>query len=245
MAPAAPAFRMGDIAGIVACAGELARASCGHSLMTAGACAGRYGWPRATTFHEEIAMATHSGTSGHAQGATGTSGGMRMSGRQGLVSDDAYNMVSVLYHTLQGCETYQKYLDDAQSAGNQEITQFLQETIQEMQRRSQRGQRLLMQFLQHEQGGGQQMHSQGSAQGQHMAGGSQGSQLQGGQSSGQQGQSGGQQGQSGMSGSQQGVSGSSGSQQQGSGASGGQRSSGSSNPSQGSEQGSSRSKSSR
>jgi hypothetical protein len=159
---------------------------------------------------------------------------MRMGGRQGLVSDDTYNMVSVLYHTLQGCETYQKYLDDAQSAGNQDITQFLQETVQELQRRAQRGQRLLMQCLQHEQGGGQQMHSQGSAQGQHMAGGSQGSQSQGGQSGSQQSQSRSQQGQSGMSGSQQ----------QGS-ASGSQRSSGSSNPGEGSEQGSSRSKSSR
>jgi hypothetical protein len=169
-------------------------------------------------------MATHTGTSGQTQGMSGTSGNMRMGSRQGMVSDDTYNMVSVLYHTLQGCETYQKYLDDAQSAGNQEIKQFLQETVQELQRRAQRGQRLLMQCLQQE-GGGQQMHSQGGAQGQHMAGGSQGSQMRGGQ----------QGGQSGLSGSQQHGS-----------ASGAQRSSGSSNLDQGSEPGGSpRGKSSR
>jgi hypothetical protein len=139
---------------------------------------------------------THSGT----QGMTGTSGGMRM-GTQGGVSNDTYNLISVMYHCLQGCETYQRYADDAQQAGNQELAQFFRETMQEEQQRAQRGERLLMQCLQKEQGGGSQMHSQGSAQGQHMASGSQGQGQMQGQSS-----SGSQQQQSDLSRSQQGSS---------------------------------------
>lgn len=128
---------------------------------------------------------TQSGTSGHTQGTSGTSGRMGMRNHAG-VSDDTYDLISVLYHCLQGCQTYQQYADDAQSAGNQELAQFFQDAMQEEQRRAQRGQRLLMQCLQKEQGqGGGQMHSQGSLQGQHMAGSGQGQgQMQGAQSSG-------------------------------------------------------------
>jgi hypothetical protein len=35
--------------------------------------------------------------------------------------DEQYNLVSVLYHTLQGAETYEQYLQDAQQAGDQEL----------------------------------------------------------------------------------------------------------------------------
>jgi hypothetical protein len=44
-----------------------------------------------------------------------------------------YNLVSVLYHALQGGETSQQYLRDAQQAGDQELQQFFQE-VQDCQR---------------------------------------------------------------------------------------------------------------
>ena len=41
--------------------------------------------------------------------------------------DETYNLVSVLYHALQGAETAQQYLQDATQAGDQELVQFFRE----------------------------------------------------------------------------------------------------------------------
>lgn len=38
--------------------------------------------------------------------------------------DATYNLVSVLYHALQGAETYQQYIRDAEQGGDQELVQF-------------------------------------------------------------------------------------------------------------------------
>jgi hypothetical protein len=38
--------------------------------------------------------------------------------------DATYNLVSVLYHALQGAKTYQHYIQDAEQAGDQELVQF-------------------------------------------------------------------------------------------------------------------------
>ena len=66
--------------------------------------------------------------------------------------DVHYNLISVLYHTLQGAETCMQYLADAEQAGDQELVQFLREVQQEDQRRANRAKMLLQQRL--SQGGG-------------------------------------------------------------------------------------------
>ncbi|HEY1328448.1 MAG TPA: hypothetical protein VGI14_16035 [Casimicrobiaceae bacterium] len=116
-------------------------------------------------------MATQTSTTG------GTASGARMGagGSQGQgASDVTYNLVSVLYHTLQACQTYEQYAQDAQQAGHQDVAQYFRDVQQQARQTADRGQQLLMQCLQSEQGGrsGQQMHSQGMGGGQQGAGGS-------------------------------------------------------------------------
>lgn len=41
--------------------------------------------------------------------------------------DEHYDVVSVLYHVLQGAETCTTYLRDAERAGDQELVQFFHE----------------------------------------------------------------------------------------------------------------------
>ena len=41
--------------------------------------------------------------------------------------DEQYNLISVLYHTLQGAEASEQYLHLAQQAGHQKLVQFLRE----------------------------------------------------------------------------------------------------------------------
>jgi hypothetical protein len=59
--------------------------------------------------------------------------------------DEQYNLISVLYHTLQGAETYEQYIQDAQQAGDQELVQFLREVQAEDRRRAERAKELLRQ----------------------------------------------------------------------------------------------------
>ena len=107
---------------------------------------------------------TQSGTSGSstARGSgSGTQGGMGRGGRQGAPDNATYDLISVMYHTLQGWETYEQYAQDADQAGQQEIAQFFREVQQQNERLAQRGQQLLAQCLQQGQGGRSgQMHSQ-------------------------------------------------------------------------------------
>jgi hypothetical protein len=83
---------------------------------------------------EEHTMASHQGMAATAEHATG-------------VQDKTYNLVSVLYHALQGSETCQQYLHDAEEAGDQEMVQFFQE-VQECQRHlASRARQMLMQRM--------------------------------------------------------------------------------------------------
>ena len=41
--------------------------------------------------------------------------------------DAPYNVISVLYHALQGVDTCATYLQDAEHAGDQDLTQFFRE----------------------------------------------------------------------------------------------------------------------
>ena len=65
-------------------------------------------------------MASHQGATATAAHRTGT-------------RDEIYDVVSVLYHALQGGETCIQYLQDAQESGDQKLVQFFQE-VQECHR---------------------------------------------------------------------------------------------------------------
>jgi len=61
-------------------------------------------------------------------------------------SNPTYNLISVLYHALQGAETYQKYASDAGS--DQDLANFFREVQQQEQQRADRAKQLLAQRLQ-------------------------------------------------------------------------------------------------
>jgi hypothetical protein len=110
----------------------------------------------------------------------------------------------VLYHTLQGCQTYEQYAQDAEQAGQQDIAQFFRKTARELEQCAQDGKQLLVQCLQQGQGQGMSRSAQLNSQ---MTGSS-GQQAQSGKSSGQHSQSGtssGQHSQSGTSSGQPGA----------------------------------------
>jgi hypothetical protein len=59
--------------------------------------------------------------------------------------DVGYDLVSILYHALQGAETYGMYIKDAEQAGANEVVQFFREVQQEERRRADRAKELLRQ----------------------------------------------------------------------------------------------------
>lgn len=64
--------------------------------------------------------------------------------------DETYNLISVLYHALQGAETIEQYKNDG---GNQEISSFLEELQGQYRQAADRAKQLLGTQL--SQGGGQ------------------------------------------------------------------------------------------
>ena len=61
-------------------------------------------------------------------------------------SNPEYNLISVLYHALQGADLYQKYASDAGS--DQDLASFLREVQQQEQQRAERAKQLLATRLQ-------------------------------------------------------------------------------------------------
>ncbi len=59
-------------------------------------------------------------------------------GRATGVSDDVYNLASILYHDLQGAENYARYAADAERSGDQELVDFFREMQQTDSELSQR-----------------------------------------------------------------------------------------------------------
>ena len=59
------------------------------------------------------------------------------------VRDEHYNLVSILYHALEGAETYDTYINDAEGAGDQELAQFFRQVQEEERRRAARAKELL------------------------------------------------------------------------------------------------------
>lgn len=46
------------------------------------------------------------------------------------MQDVTYDLISVIYHALQGAQTYQKYEGDAKESGDQELASFFSEAQQ-------------------------------------------------------------------------------------------------------------------
>lgn len=82
--------------------------------------------------------------------------------------NETYNIISVLYHALQGAENCQIYLKDAEG---DEIRSFLEEALDQQRQLAERGKQVLSQHLQSEGGqsgsafGFSQSESSGSAGG--------------------------------------------------------------------------------
>jgi hypothetical protein len=68
--------------------------------------------------------------------------------------DITYDLVSVIYHALQGAETTALYIADAEQEQNQELAQFFREAKDDYQRRAERAKQLLTTHLGNQQGRG-------------------------------------------------------------------------------------------
>jgi hypothetical protein len=66
--------------------------------------------------------------------------------------DLTYDLVSVIYHALQGAETTALYISDAEQEKNQELAQFFREAKDEYQARADRAKQLLTTHLGNSQG---------------------------------------------------------------------------------------------
>lgn len=62
--------------------------------------------------------------------------------------DEHYNLVSVLYHALEGGELYDKYISDAEQAGDDELAQYFRDVQNQERERAQQAKNLLGQRLQ-------------------------------------------------------------------------------------------------
>ena len=63
--------------------------------------------------------------------------------------DVHYNLVSILYHALQGAELYANYVEDAEQAEDPELAQFFREVQAEERLRAERAKELLAERMGH------------------------------------------------------------------------------------------------
>jgi hypothetical protein len=66
--------------------------------------------------------------------------------------DIAYNLISTIYHALQGAETEAMYIADAEQSGDQELIKFFTNLKAENGRRATEAKRLLARHLGQQQG---------------------------------------------------------------------------------------------
>lgn len=59
------------------------------------------------------------------------------------VKDPHYDLISVLYHALQGGDTLEQYIRDAEGNGDSELAQYFRETQQQYRQLAERGKGLL------------------------------------------------------------------------------------------------------
>jgi rubrerythrin len=62
-------------------------------------------------------------------------------------SNKNYDLVSVLYHALEGAQTYAKYVHDAESEGDQELAQFFRQMQQHQNQCAEQAKQLLARRL--------------------------------------------------------------------------------------------------
>ena len=62
-------------------------------------------------------------------------------------SDEHYDLVSVLYHSLEVAETYDIYIEDAEEAGDQELVEFFRDIQNQNRQIVVRAKQLLKQRL--------------------------------------------------------------------------------------------------
>jgi rubrerythrin len=63
-------------------------------------------------------------------------------------SDPTYNLISVAYHSLQGAENYERYAQDAQREGDQDLKRFFEEAQQQSERCAHQAKQLLASRIQ-------------------------------------------------------------------------------------------------
>lgn len=63
-------------------------------------------------------------------------------------NDRNYDMISVLYHLMQGSETLDQYCEDAEKANDSEVAAFFREVQENNNQMAQKAQRLLKSRLQ-------------------------------------------------------------------------------------------------
>lgn len=97
-------------------------------------------------------MATQRSTGSKQREATPTRGnpaprGGSASASGSGTSDEVYGLVSVLYHALQGAETYGKYIEDARRSSDPKLQKFFQQCQSEEKARAESAKRLLAERL--------------------------------------------------------------------------------------------------
>jgi hypothetical protein len=68
--------------------------------------------------------------------------------------DTTYNLLSIIYHALQGAETYEMYIKDAEQNGDTELAQYFREVRDQNVKRAERGKQLLAARLNQDQAQG-------------------------------------------------------------------------------------------
>ncbi len=75
-----------------------------------------------------------SGSMGSGSGSTGT-------------DNVTFDLVSILYHSLEGAQKYDKYIQDAQQSGNNDLVQFFQQLKQQETQRAEQCKQFLGQYF--------------------------------------------------------------------------------------------------
>lgn len=70
-----------------------------------------------------------------------------MAGTNTGAPNATYNLTSILYHALQGAETYDRYIRDAEQQNDQDLASFFRDVQREERDRAEKAQRLLAQRI--------------------------------------------------------------------------------------------------
>jgi hypothetical protein len=95
------------------------------------------------------------GQTGYQYSQTGQQQGWQPGQQQGMqmqhgtgMQNEYYNLISVLYHALQGADTIETYIRDAQQSGNRELEEYFRKVQQQYRWLSDEGRKYLAQLCQ-------------------------------------------------------------------------------------------------